>query len=139
MVHASLRRIGAILGGAETLLAALMQVFPGVMAPTFTYKTMITPRLGPPRNGIDYLAEQPHNYRAEFFRADLPADPLMGSLPETLRRHPLARRTSHPILSLPQFTWIRHWMPKRWKVPWHRLEFWLTWEAGYCCWGLITR
>lgn len=99
IVHASLRRIGPILGGAETLLAALMQVFPGVMAPTFTYKTMVTPRVGPPRNGIDYLAEQPHNYHAEFFRADLSVDPLMGILPETLRRHPLARRTSHPILS----------------------------------------
>ncbi|MFO3796363.1 MAG: AAC(3) family N-acetyltransferase [Anaerolineales bacterium] len=99
MVHASLRRIGAILGGAETLLAALVQVFPGVMAPTFTYKTMVIPRLGPPRNGIDYLAEQRYNYRAEFFRIDLPADPLMGILPETLRRHPFARRTSHPILS----------------------------------------
>nr|BAL53993.1 aminoglycoside N3'-acetyltransferase [uncultured Chloroflexota bacterium] len=99
IVHASLRRIGPIFGGAESLLAALLQVFPGVMAPTFTYKTMITPRLGPAQNGIDYAFEQPYNSLAEFFRPDLPADPLMGVLPEVLRCHPLARRTSHPILS----------------------------------------
>jgi aminoglycoside 3-N-acetyltransferase len=29
----------------------------------------------------------------------MPADPLMGMLPETLRNHPKAKRTSHPILS----------------------------------------
>ncbi len=99
IVHASLRKIGPIQGGAETLLAALLEIAPGIMAPTFTYRTMVTPRVGPPWNGVDYQAEQPHNSRAEFFRPDLPADPLMGILPEVLRKHPLARRTSHPILS----------------------------------------
>lgn len=99
IVHASLRKIRPIQGGAEALLAALLEIASGILAPTFTYRTMVTPRVGPPRNGVDYLAEQPYNSRAEFFRPDLPADPLMGILPEVLRRHPLARRTGHPILS----------------------------------------
>jgi aminoglycoside 3-N-acetyltransferase len=99
IVHASLRKVGPIRGGATALLAALLDTTAGVMAPTFTYKTMVTPRLGPPWNGVDYQAEQRHNSRAEFFRPDLPADPLMGILAETLRRHPQARRTAHPILS----------------------------------------
>jgi aminoglycoside 3-N-acetyltransferase len=33
------------------------------------------------------------------FTLDLPVDPMMGILPETLRKHPLATRTAHPILS----------------------------------------
>ena len=37
---------------------------------------------------------------AEFFSADMPANPLMGIIPETIRRHPQAKRSSHPILSL---------------------------------------
>ncbi len=99
IVHASLRKIGPMRGGATTLLSALFNTTAGVMMPTFTYKTMVTPRLGPPWNGVDYQAEQRHNPHAEFFRPDLPADPLMGVLAETLRQHPKSRRTAHPILS----------------------------------------
>jgi aminoglycoside 3-N-acetyltransferase len=36
---------------------------------------------------------------AEFFRPDMPADRMMGAVAEALRRHPKARRSSHPILS----------------------------------------
>lgn len=36
---------------------------------------------------------------AEFFHRDMPADPLMGVVPETLRRTPGAVRSLHPILS----------------------------------------
>ncbi len=99
IVHASLRKIGPMRGGATTLLSALFNTTAAVMMPTFTYKTMVTPRLGPPWNGVDYQAEQRHNPHAEFFRPDLPADPLMGVLAETLRQHPKSRRTMHPILS----------------------------------------
>lgn len=99
IVHASLRAIGPVNGGAEAVLAALLHATAGVMVPTFTYKTMVTPRLGPPWNGVDYAAEQTRNRLAEFFYPDMPADPLMGVLPETLRRHPQSWRTHHPILS----------------------------------------
>ncbi|MFN8405236.1 MAG: hypothetical protein U0V48_17040 [Anaerolineales bacterium] len=38
------------------------------------------------------------NKQAVSFKSDLPVDPMMGSLPEALRNHPMATRTSHPIL-----------------------------------------
>jgi aminoglycoside 3-N-acetyltransferase len=36
---------------------------------------------------------------AEFFTPKMPADPLMGIIPETLRKLPNAHRTAHSILS----------------------------------------
>ncbi len=100
LVHASLSSFGEeIRGGAETLLGALLTVGGGVMAPTFTYKTMITPETGPENNGLTYGSGKDLNQMAEFFFPDMPADPLMGALAETVRRHPQAKRSMHPILS----------------------------------------
>lgn len=99
IVHASVRAFGHIQGGADTLVRALSETTAGVMAPTFTYKTMITPEVGPACNGITYGSSRDLNLMAEPFRPDMPADPMMGMLPEALRLHPAARRTSHPILS----------------------------------------
>jgi aminoglycoside 3-N-acetyltransferase len=59
---------------------------------------MVTPVTGPPRNGITYGSPD-INRMAVPFTPDLPADKLMGIVPETLRRHPQARRSFHPILS----------------------------------------
>jgi len=39
------------------------------------------------------------NLMAESFRYDMPVDPLIGTLSETLRHYPGAMRTAHPILS----------------------------------------
>ena len=69
------------------------------MMPTFTYKTMITPSVGPPNNGITYGAEMDLNSQAEAFTPSMPCDKLMGIVPETLRNLPHAKRTSHPIQS----------------------------------------
>lgn len=99
IVHASVSSIGKIRGGADTLLSALLQSTAGVMAPTFTYRTMILPEAGPPDNAVRYGSGRHSNQRAEFFLPDMPADRLMGILPELLRRHPNARRSMHPILS----------------------------------------
>lgn len=99
IAHASLSAFGEISGGAETLLGAMLAVCGGVMMPTFTYKTIVTPPVGPQNNGMEYATQQDLNQMAEFFRPDMPADSLMGRLAETLRRHPRARRSSHPILS----------------------------------------
>jgi aminoglycoside 3-N-acetyltransferase len=60
---------------------------------------MITPEVGPPNNGITYGGDGDLNKMAQPFTYDMPADPMMGVLPETLRNHPSAKRTSHPILS----------------------------------------
>jgi len=99
IAHASIKAFGEIEGGAETLFRSLLASVRGLIVPTFTYKTMITPEVGPPNNGIQYGREQGLNKMAEAFHPDLPADPSMGILPETLRRHPMAKRTLHPIQS----------------------------------------
>jgi aminoglycoside 3-N-acetyltransferase len=99
IAHASLRAFGHIEGGAETMLEALLDSVRGVIMPTFTYKTMLNPEVGPPRNGMTYGSEANLNKMAEAFHSDMPADKTMGNLPETLRRHSKAKRSMHPIQS----------------------------------------
>jgi aminoglycoside 3-N-acetyltransferase len=99
IAHASLRPFGHIQGGAEAVLDAMLLSFAGVIMPTHTYKTQIIPDVGPPNNGITYGSGQDRNRMAEPFHLDMRADPMMGILPETLRNHPSAMRTAHPILS----------------------------------------
>jgi aminoglycoside 3-N-acetyltransferase len=99
IAHASLKPFGFIEGGAAAVLDAMLAAFAGVIMPTFTYKTEIIPEVGPPHNGIRYGSGQDANRLAESFQPDMRADRMMGVLPETLRRHPSARRTGHPILS----------------------------------------
>ena len=99
IVHSSLKSIGLVEGGAGTVVSALAVAFNSVIVPTFTYRTMITPLTGPENNGITYGSHQDMNRMAEFFTPRTPADPLMGVIPELFRRHPRARRSSHPIQS----------------------------------------
>jgi len=98
IAHASLSAFGAIRGGAEAVLAGLLSTVDSLIMPTFTYKTMITPAVGPPDNGITYGIKEA-NQMSEFFHPDMPADRTMGIIAETLRRHPEARRSMHPIYS----------------------------------------
>jgi aminoglycoside 3-N-acetyltransferase len=99
IVHSSLKSFGQVEGGPVTVVNALVAAFNRVIVPTFTYKTMITPRIGPENNGITYGAQQDLNQMAEFYTQRMPADPLMGIIPETFRRHPRAIRSMHPIQS----------------------------------------
>ena len=99
IAHASLKPFGYIQNGADGVLQALSESVQGLIMPTFTYRTMITPEVGPPNNGITYGGDDYYNREAQPFTLDMPADTMMGILPETLRNHPSARRTSHPILS----------------------------------------
>ena len=99
IAHSSLKAFGHIDGGAETMLNALLDSVRGILMPAFTYKTMLNPEIGPPRNGITYGSETDLNKLAEAFHPDMPADKLMGVLPEFLRKHPKAKRSSHPIQS----------------------------------------
>jgi aminoglycoside 3-N-acetyltransferase len=99
IAHASLKPFGYIHGGAEAVLDAMLASFHSIIMPTFTYKTKIVPDVGPPNNGILYGSGKDTNKMAEPFRPDMRADPMMGILPETLRNHPSATRTAHPILS----------------------------------------
>jgi aminoglycoside 3-N-acetyltransferase len=99
IAHASLRPFGYIRNGADAVLQALVESVQSVIMPTFTYRTMITPEVGPPDNAISYGSDEYYNREARPFTQEMPADSLMGMLPETLRNHPDAKRTSHPILS----------------------------------------
>src|SRR5512141_1444025 len=99
MAHASLRPFGFIEGGAEAVLDAMLASFASLIMPTFTYRAEIIPDVGPPNNGITYGSGHDLNQLAEPFVQDMRADPMMGILPETLRNHPSATRTAHPILS----------------------------------------
>jgi aminoglycoside 3-N-acetyltransferase len=99
MAHASLHAFGRINGGPETFVQALLQSVGALVMPTHTYNTMITPRAGPANNGMIYGSGQDVNRMAEFFSPSLPADRLMGIIPEALRQRPEAKRSMHPILS----------------------------------------
>jgi aminoglycoside 3-N-acetyltransferase len=99
IVHASLSSVGEIRGRADTVVGALLAATQRVIAPTFTYKTMIIPEVGPEDNACAYGTGKDQNRMAEFFHADMPADSMMGVLPELIRKHHRARRSLHPILS----------------------------------------
>ncbi len=96
LAHASLSGFGPVAGGEETVLGALLAVSGPLLMPAFTLRTMITPPLGPPDNGMTYGAD---NRGVEPFAPEMPADAAMGELVERLRRLPDARRSIHPIYS----------------------------------------
>ncbi|HSM25128.1 MAG TPA: AAC(3) family N-acetyltransferase [Anaerolineaceae bacterium] len=99
IIHASFTSFGEIRGGVETLLGALLASYHSILAPTFTYKCMLTPETGPENNGLIYGSAKDQNRMAVFFSNDLPADRLMGILSEKIRIHPQSIRSTHPILS----------------------------------------
>lgn len=99
IAHASLSSFGAVRGGAETVLGALLTAANALVMPAFTYSTMITPMDGPSNNGITYGANKDSNRMAQFFDPEMPVDKSIGIIAETLRQHPQARRSRHPIYS----------------------------------------
>jgi aminoglycoside 3-N-acetyltransferase len=106
IAHGSFKSLGEVLGGPKIVIDALSRVCGSLVMPTFTYQTMVTPLVGPPNNALDYAAEDARRNAATAgtldalpFRRDLPADEEMGILAETLRQHPAAKRSFHPILS----------------------------------------
>jgi hypothetical protein len=66
----------------------------------FTYQTMVTPEIGPPNNALPYGSQADFNRMAQIYHPDLPVHPVVGRIPETLLKHPMAKRSSHPILSI---------------------------------------
>jgi aminoglycoside 3-N-acetyltransferase len=99
IAHASLSAFGPVQGGAEAVLDAMLSTWDSIVMPAFTYKTMLVPETGPDGNAMMYGRGTDYNRMAEFYTLNMPADRLMGIIPETLRRHPDARRSMHPILS----------------------------------------
>ena len=99
IAHASLRSFGFVEGGADSVVTGLTHTIGAFIMPTHTYKTMITPLSGPANNAINYGRGQQWNRLAEPFYPDMPVDPMMGVIPESMRRWPETRRSMHPILS----------------------------------------
>ena len=99
LIHASLSAFGQLNGGAETVVGALFSQYDTVLAPAFTFKTMIIPENGPEGNAIRYGSGRDRNKMAEFFHPDMPVDRLVGIIAEMVRRRPDAERSMHPILS----------------------------------------
>ncbi len=99
LVHSSLKAFGQVQGGSQAVIAALLDQFKTVVMPVFTYKTLVVPESGPPDNAVVYGGHADRNKMAEFFYPDMPADRLMGRIAETLRVHPNAHRSGHPVLS----------------------------------------
>jgi aminoglycoside 3-N-acetyltransferase len=99
IVHSSLKKFGPIDGGAETVIQALLETTNGLMVPTFTYLTMVTPEVGPPNNGITYGSDRDLNKMAVPFHKDLQPDKMMGLLPHVMLHQEGSSRTAHPILS----------------------------------------
>jgi aminoglycoside 3-N-acetyltransferase len=99
IAHASLHAFGHMEGGPVTFVQALLQTVGALIMPTHTYNTMITPNIGPANNAMIYGSGQDLNRMAEFYSQSMPADRLMGVVPEALRQRPEAKRSIHPILS----------------------------------------
>jgi aminoglycoside 3-N-acetyltransferase len=99
IAHASLRAFGEVVGGADTVVTALMYTLGALIMPTHTYKSMMIPASGPANNGVNYSRAQPWNRLADLFEPSMPADVMMGVIPENLRQRPQAKRSMHPILS----------------------------------------
>ena len=103
IAHSSLRSFGEVEGGSPMVVQAFIDSFGGVVMPTHTYKTMIVPHAGPDNNAMDYGKPDPFNAYPEFFTPTMPADVLMGVIPEALRQRPGTKRSNHPILSFAGF------------------------------------
>jgi aminoglycoside 3-N-acetyltransferase len=103
IAHASLGSFGAIQGGPDAIVTGLSYVTRSFIMPSHTYKTMLTPVSGPANNAINYIRGQQWNKLAEPFLPDMLSDSLMGVVPESMRKWPEARRSTHPILSFVGF------------------------------------
>ena len=99
LVHSSLSAFGNVKGGARSVLGAIFANWSSIMMPSFTYKTMLIPEVGPRDNALVYGDAMDHNCYADFFCSDLAADPLMGFVAETFRQQLNVSRSIHPILS----------------------------------------
>jgi len=86
-------------GGADSVITGLLYATGAFIMPTHTYKTMITPPSGPANNAINYARGAQWNRLAEPYRSDMPADVMMGHIPDSIRNWPEAARSMHPILS----------------------------------------
>jgi len=99
VAHVHMTSIGAVDGGEDTVVDALLEAAGTLVMPAFTYQTQIIPQTGPPDNAIMYGSGDSINAKAEIFRPDLTVHPDCGAAAEALRRRSGTLRSTHPILS----------------------------------------
>lgn len=102
VLHASMRRVGPVDGGADALAAALAARFDLVMMPCFAFGSNAKPPDGdrPARNGTDYTyydgwSRPPQPFTVETAQVDA----KMGVLARRFAARPDVRRSPHPWCS----------------------------------------
>lgn len=100
-VHTSLKKLGFVVGGAETLIRALLEIVGGegtLMMPSQTWKNL------DPSTGVHW--EEPEEWwpiiRENWPAYDKDITPAinMGAVAEMFRKWPGAKRTDHPARSI---------------------------------------
>jgi aminoglycoside 3-N-acetyltransferase len=106
IVHSSLSSFGYVDGGAEAVCAALTEVCRTVLMPAGSWDLTgipAPPGLVRPHNAYwnaeDWLDFDARLSQATSFRADLPIDRWLGTIPETFRLTYSPFRTEHPLFS----------------------------------------
>ena len=99
LAHIVISKIGAVKGGLNTVMGALLSTVDNVMMPTFTYSTMVIPQSGPSDNDIKYGSGEEANLNANIFSYDLPSDMPDNEAAEAFRSYPHTYRSSHPVFS----------------------------------------
>ena len=99
IAHVNYAELGAVQGGLQTVLGALLATVDNLLTPSFTFRCMVVPEFGPEDNALDYGQAREQNLQAEIFHQDLLSDMPDNQLAEALRTYPLTARSSHPILS----------------------------------------
>lgn len=106
IAHTSLRSVGHVDGGAETVCQALLEACDTVVMPSGTWDCCGVPP--PPGLQRPHNASTPAPTWAEFdaaltrakpYSPDLPIDRWLGRVPETLRRSFPHQRGAHPLFS----------------------------------------
>ncbi|NIK57008.1 AAC(3) family N-acetyltransferase [Kribbella shirazensis] len=106
VVHSSLSSFGYVDGGAEAVCAALTEVCGTVLMPAGSW--MLTGLPAPPGlvrpdnafwNAENWPEFEEKVSQATSFRADLPIDSWLGTIPETFRQTCAPLRTEHPLFS----------------------------------------
>ena len=107
IVHTSLKKIGYVCGGAQTVIEALIEVVGSegtIMMPTQSWKNL------DPETGVHWDADKSewNKIRENWPAYDKNLTPTntMGAVAEMFRRWPGSIRTNHPARSV--CAWVKH-------------------------------